>query len=127
MESNELVKEFADLLNIGSVTRDVVLAGHTVKLRTLNFDEQSRVLDGIPTDAKDIRRMDIVQKELLAAAIESIDGKKLTKEEKITLLGTGQAAFCNLIFSEYEQLLAEQSKSLEDLKKNSSAVKTAIR
>lgn len=120
MEAIELVKEFGDLINIGGVTKVVTMGNHKIKLRTLTYDEQTGVLEGIPADLKDSKRLDTIQKELLAAAIEDIDGKKLAKDELRYLLGNGQAAFCNSLFGEYEILLGEQAKSLEDVKKNSS-------
>ena len=126
MENNELVKDFSDLLDIGHVTKSITVGKHCIKLRTLSYDEQSGLIDAIPPEVKDFKRIDLLQKEMLATAIEDIDGVKLTKEQKKALLGNGQAAFCNFIFSEYEELVKEQTENIEDVKKNSSQLTKTI-
>lgn len=124
MENKELVKEFGDLLTMCGVTKVVKFGTHEIVLKTLTYDEQSNIMEAMSSvaDGKDTKRMDIVQKELLAASIETIDGKTLTKEQKLFILGNGQAALCNMLFNEYEALIGEQNKTLEDVKKNSSMV-----
>ena len=124
MENKEPLKNYNDLLDIGRITRDLTLSGHTIKLRTLSFDEQSALSDNIPPDVKDFKRLDLLQKELVAAAMESIDGDKLAREDKVSMLGNG-VALCNFLYSEYEEMLKEQVKTVEDVKKNSSPVTKA--
>lgn len=119
MENKDIVNEFGDLLGIYGVIRDVKVGSHVIRMRSLTYDEQSIVLGSVPADAKN--KLDVIQKELLVAAIETIDDKKIDSEQKRFLLGNGQAALCNLLFNEYEALMGEQSKLLEDVKKNSSA------
>ena len=126
MENKELLNEFGDLLEALGVSKVVKIGKHEIRLRTLGYDEQSKILKAIPTDLKEVEKLDVLQKELLSAAIESIDNKKLPKQDIMYLLGIGQAALCNLLYNEYESLLGDQNQLTEEVKTNSSTQVTKI-
>ena len=119
----EKVKNFDDLINIAAVSKTITVAGHDIKLKSLGYDEQSGMMDVIPDNIKESKKYDMLQKEILANAIVSIDGVVLTHENKVDLLSRAQTGFVNLMFAEYELLIGDQNKILEDVKKNILLVK----
>ena len=125
------VKSFDDLKTMGCVAKSFTVGSHTIKMRSLSYEEQSILVASVPevengeVKIKEPRRFDIIQREILATAIESIDGIVLSGEEKTSLIGESQTPFVNLLFTLYEQLLAEQNQIMDAVKKNiSSLVKT---
>ena len=125
------IKNFDDLKTMGCVSKSFTVGTHTIKMRSLSYEEQSILVASVPEvengekKIKEPRRFDIIQREILATAIDSIDGVVLTGEEKTSLIGESQTPFVNLLFTLYEQLLAEQNQIMDAVKKNiSSLVKT---
>jgi hypothetical protein len=116
----ENVKNFDDLINMGAVTKVVKLGTHEIKMRTLGFDEQSSISDNIPETSKDSKKLDILQKNIIAESIVSVDNVVLSKEEKMAMIGKMQNGVVNFLFNQFEIMVGEQSKILEDVKKNSS-------
>jgi hypothetical protein len=112
---------FDDLKTMGCVTKTLKIGAHEITMRSLGYEEQSQIVANIPDGIKDARKYDLIQKEMLAAAIESIDGTTLPLEEKVKLLGESQTALVNLLFAQYEQLLTAQTEIIEDVKKNISS------
>ncbi len=124
---NKMVKNFDDLKSMGAVTKKLKLGAHEIVMRSLGYDEQSAVVASVPdteqgpngpVPVKDSRKFDMIQRELLSASIDTIDGVKLSGEEKSELLGSFQTGLVNLLFGQYEQLLASQTEILDDVKKN---------
>jgi len=114
------LKDFDDLLTIGQVKRTVKVGKHLIMLSTVTSEDYNKAMDGVPDDAPSSKKMEIVQRELVATAIREIDGESLSHEEKVRILSMGQLALSNLLYNEYIELVEEQGKLLEDAKKNSS-------
>lgn len=121
----EELKEFEDLVNLGAVTRTVKVGGYEIELKTLSSFEYSkmteRIRDDFPTHSK---RLEAMQREIIAAAIYTINGKRLSLEAKQTILSTSQLGLANMLYTEYSSMVDEQSKMLESAKKDSSRTKT---
>lgn len=118
----EKIKNFDDLKTMGCVTRTFKLGSYEIKMRSLGYEEQSQLVANVPDGVKESRKFDLIQKELLAASIETINGEALSSEEKADLLGSLQTALVNLLFAQYEQLLAEQTQLIDEVKKNISSL-----
>ena len=122
------VKNFDDLKAMGCVRKTLKVGTREIAMRSLGYEEQSQIVANVPeveknaagedVKVKESRKFDIIQREMLAASIESIDGQPLSREEKTGLLGDSQTAFVNLLFAQYEQLLTVQNQIIEDVKKN---------
>lgn len=117
---------FDDLINLGAVSKDITLAGHKIRLHTLNSYEYSKVTERIPDDMPtSSSRLEAMQREVLCAAIDSIDDKKLSAEAKRLLLSTGQLGLANLLYQQYAEMIDEQQVLLDDAKKNGSQTKSS--
>ena len=123
MENKEKVTSFEDLIVMGCVSKVVEIGTHKIKIRTLNAETQGMLLEVIPSDGSEIKKMDLFQRMLISHAIESIDGECLTQEENLNILNKGQAQLTNILFSEYEKLVEEQNHIFEGVKKNTSQIK----
>lgn len=108
---NEILKEFEDLITMGAVTKEVKIGNHIVVLSTLDYDSYSNVLIKSEDSKSDLN--------ILASAIVSIGGKKLSYDDKKTLLNLMQLGTIGLLSREYEKLVKEQNDKYEDVKKNS--------
>lgn len=121
------LKEFDDLINLGQVRRTVKLADHEIVMHTLSSLEYSkmteRLSDDLPNQSK---RFEVLQREVLCAAVDSIDGKKLSYEEKTRLFSMTQLGFSNMLYAEYSSMVDEQARLLDEAKKNSSLAPTAL-
>jgi hypothetical protein len=113
--------QFDDLISFARVSRKVTVAGHEISLVTLNSGAYNEAAGRIPTDLPDQVRMERVQREMVAAAISTIDGKSLDQETKVAILTKGQLGLSNFLYDQYIDMIGEQGKTLEDAKKNSSA------
>jgi hypothetical protein len=116
------LKDFDDLINLGRVTRTVKLMSRNIVLGTLNSGEYADAMSRVPQNgtALDSDRLEGMQREIVAAAIRTIDGKELSQEDKISLVSRGQLALSNLLYTEYISMVDEQGRIIEDAKKNSS-------
>ena len=119
------LKDFNDLINLGRVTRVMNIGGHKIVLGTLNSEEYNQAVSRIPADCPEASRMERIQREIIAAAIQSIDGETLDPDAKSKILTLGQLALSNMMYSEYISMIGEQDKLLEDAKKNSSQTQKA--
>ena len=121
----EELKEFEDLVSLGAIARTVTVGGYEIRLKTLSSFEYSkmteRIREDFPTHSK---RLEAMQREIIAAAIDTINGKKLSLEAKQTILSTSQLGLANMLYVEYSSMVEEQSKVLETAKKDSSRTKT---
>ena len=118
MEATQKINSFEDLKTMGRVTKIIKLGAYSIKMHSLGYEEQSQILSNIPEGTKEARKYDIIQREILSASIESIDGIVLSGADKADLLGESQAAFVNLLFAQYELLLTEQNEIMDGVKKN---------
>ena len=115
------LKEFDDLINIGRVTRKVKLGSHEILLSTVSSGDFATAMSKVTGNSlMDSDRLESMQREIVAVAIRSIDGKELSYEDKAKLVAAGQLAFSNFIYTEYLSMVEEQNKILDDAKKNSS-------
>lgn len=121
------IKNFDDLISLGQVRRTVKLAGHEITMHTLSTLEYGkmteRLSDDLPNQSK---RFEVLQREVLCAAVDSIDGLKPSYEEKVRLFGMLQLGFSNMLYSEYSSMVDEQGSLLDEVKKNTSPVTTAL-
>ena len=113
---NETIKEFDDLINIGSLSKDIKIGKHVVTIRTLSYDEYSDMVKGVSKDTTTLEAQTLV----IARAINKIDGKDIGMELKMKLLKSLQVGLIGVLTSEYEALVEEQSNVYEEVKKNSS-------
>lgn len=119
------LKEFDDLINLGRVTKAVKLLSHEIILGTLNSKEYALAMSRVSASGQtDGDRLESTQREVVIAAIRTIDGKELSYQDKHNIVSAGQLALSNLLYIEYISLVGEQSKVIDDAKKNSSAVLT---
>lgn len=114
------LNEFDDLVNLGKVTRKVRLLGHEIVMETLDSGCYSQAMAQIPDNVSDSRRLEAMQREMIGAAIKTIDGKPVSVEMKKKLMANSQLGLSNILYSEYISMVEEQGKILEDAKKNSS-------
>jgi hypothetical protein len=119
------LKNFNDLAEIGSVRKTVKLGSHSVVLHTLNSQEYSAMAEKIGDEvAGTAKRFESLQREMIIAAIESIDGEKPSYADKASLLGMMQIGLSNMLYEEYGSIVEEQSKIIEESKKNSAPAMT---
>ena len=115
------INEFDDLMNLGKVTRTIKLLGKfEIELVTLGSGEYSNAMSRVPDGLPDSKRMECVQREMMAEAIKSINGKSVEYEKRIKILTGGQLGLSNLLYGEYLMMVDEQTKIIEGAKKNSS-------
>jgi hypothetical protein len=119
------INEFDDLINLGRMTRSVKLAKHEIVLGTLNSKEYASAMSRVLAAGRaEGDKMESTQREVVIAAIRNIDGKELSYQDKYAIVSSGQLALSNLLYIEYISLVEEQSKILDDAKKNSSPALT---
>ena len=119
------LKEFNDLIDLGRVTRTVKVAGRDIRMHTLDSSEYAKMTERLGDDNISMgRRLESLQREVLASAIDSIDEKSISLEDKSKLVGQFQVGFSNLLYDEYGKMVEEQAKILEESKKNSAQTMT---
>jgi hypothetical protein len=119
------INEFDDLINLGRMTRVVKLGKHEIVLGTLNSKEYAAAMSRVLAAGKaEGDKMESTQREVVIAAIRNIDGKELSYQDKYAIVSSGQLALSNLLYIEYVSIVEEQSRILEDAKKNSSPALT---
>jgi hypothetical protein len=116
------LKEFDDLISLGRIIRSVKVLNRDIVLVTLNSSEYADAMSRVPQGSSvlDGDRLEAMQREIVAAAIRTIDGKELSKETKTALVSQGQLALSNLLYAEYISMVDEQSSIIDSAKKNSS-------
>ena len=115
------LKEFDDLINLGRVTRSLKLGSHEIVMGTLDSKEYAAAMTRIPAGASDGDKFEMLQREIVAAAIKTIDGKTLPQQDKVGIVTASQLGLSNMLYVEYLSLVEEQNLALEQAKKNSSA------
>jgi hypothetical protein len=115
------LKDFNDLADVGRITRTIRVGNHDIVMHTLNSNEYSAMAGNLKDDDAIgmTKRLEALQREIVAHAIESIDGKKLSAEDSVALVGMMQIGLSNMLYEEYGKMVEEQNKVLEDSKKNS--------
>lgn len=105
--------DFNDLLDIGVIRREVEIGKHIFLMKTLSFLEFSKITSNIKDG--DLNS----QLSFLVESIETIDGVKLPTEKKKDLLQKMQMALVNKLMSSYTDLMNDQAKMIDEVKKNS--------
>ena len=118
------INEFDDLINLGKVNRKVKLLGHEITMETLDSGSYSQAMSQVPDNVSDSKRLESMQREIVGASIKLIDGKPITAETRKKLMANSQLGLSNILYNEYLGMVQEQSKILEDAKKNSSQALT---
>jgi len=113
------LKEFDDLVNLGLVKRAVKLGGHVINMTTLTSLDYNQAMSRIPTEGGESKKLEAMQREIIAAAIQDIDGKEMDHDKKVQLLGIGQLGLSNVLYGHYVEMVGEQAEILEGAKKNS--------
>ena len=116
----ETLESFDDLVNLGKVTRKVKLMDHEIALETLNSKDYSQAMALVPDNATDAKKFETIQREMISAAIKSIDGKIVSAEIKQKLMSNSQLGLSNILYGLYLAMVEEQGKLLDGAKKNSS-------
>ena len=114
------ISDFNDLINLGRITKAVEVNSHKIVLGTLNAEEYSAAMARIPEELQGAARMERIQREVIATAIQSIDSRVLDVDTRVKILSMGQLALSNLLYTEYVEMIGDQDKILEEAKKNSS-------
>lgn len=116
------IKDFDDLILMGQLTKTVKLGAHEFTLKTLSSAEYVSLTKKFPDNSPmtQAEKFEAIQRLTLVHAIVSIDGKTPSSEEKERLISLLQLAVSNILYEEYMDLVADQAKTLEDVKKNSS-------
>jgi hypothetical protein len=118
------MKEFEDLISIGRVKRSFKIGSREITMHTLAGDEYATMSKNLGASSQEDKQFEALQRGVLASAIDTIDGKSLSLEEKMSLLGKVQFGLANMMYVEYMAMVSEQEKQLEDSKKNSSQTQT---
>lgn len=101
-EKNEMT--FDDIYNIGYFYDDVKIGSHIFRLKTLSFGEVNSIKEGSNLD-------------ILAYSIESIDGKEISMDQKVSILNKLQAPVVVILMKAYEALVKKQDSFIEEVKK----------
>ena len=112
-------KSFESLVACGKVHNEVeVFKGYTFEFETLDVGEELEILkNSVSVSTDPAVRFTESQKWTLAYAIKRINGKEYTVEEKMKILAKLQSAVLNHIYASYLELLDEQNKAIDELKK----------
>jgi len=120
------LKEFDDLINLGRVKRTVKVVGHVINLATLTSLDYNKAMSRVPSEGNDSKRMEAMQREIVAMAIQDIDGKDLDQDKKLAILGLSQLGLSNLLYGQYAEMVDEQNSVIEEAKKNSLVAQAAL-
>ena len=107
------------LTQLGRLEKEVEIGGFKIKLHTLSVAGQHNALVGIPDDLKDdAARLLKLQQEVLVQATDTINGESVDKKDLRATYAELQPKILGRLFTEYSELMKEQDKVLETLKKN---------
>ena len=125
VQKDDLSLKLDDLVKIGRI-EDVVepIKGFRFAMHTLNNGETLEAMKSIKflkteneSEEDTVLKFQMLQKNILILAIDKINDKILTKEEKIALLTNVQTNVFNMIYEEYTKLVDKQTAVIEELKK----------
>lgn len=110
--------DLKSLTQLGRVEKEVVVNGFKIKLHSLTVADQQKVLLNVSEEMKDdTARLLQLQKAILVYAVDSINGEVVPKEDLQKLFEELQPAILSNLFSAYLEIVEEQSKVLDELKK----------
>jgi hypothetical protein len=118
------LKDFDGLLHLGRVARTVKVGGFEIKMHTLNAGEYTKMMERVGDDQSSAKRLESIQREVISSSIDTINGQTLSADDKSKLVGMMQVGLSNMLYEEYSSMAEEQSKVIEDAKKNSAQTKT---
>ena len=113
------LQEFDDLINLGKVTRKVKILNHEIVLETVSSGDYAQAMANVPDNMPESKRYESIQREMVGAAIRTIDGKTISQEGKQRLMTSSQLGLSNILYGEYLKMVDEQARLLDDAKKNS--------
>ena len=108
------------LVKLGRLeTEFEVVKGLKIKLHTLSMQEQHDALSSVPNTLTDpTSQFHALQRALLVAATELVNGDKVLKEDLVKLYSGLQENLFQAIAEKYTSLLQEQNAVIEELKKD---------
>ena len=124
-KKDDLSLKLDDLVKIGRI-EDIVepIKGFRFAMHTLNNGETLEAMRNIQftkkegeSDEDSILKFQTLQKNILVLAIDKINDKTLSKEDKIALLNNVQTNVFNMVYEEYTKLVEKQNAVIEELKK----------
>jgi len=108
-----------DIALIGKVEKEFEkIKGYKVKMHTLNTAENLEVLKKTSVSEDPIVKYDILKRNNLIFAIDTINSEALSMQQKEAIINKLQSAALDLFYDSYSELLEEQQKILGELKKN---------
>jgi len=110
--------DLRSLTQLGRVEKEIEIGSFKVKLHTLTVADQQKALLSISEEIKDdTARLFQMQKAILVYATDSINGEVVEKDKLHELYNELQPVVLSNLFSGYLELVDEQSKILDELKK----------
>ena len=110
--------DLRSLTQLGRVEKEIEIGSFKVKLHTLTVADQQKALLSISEEIKDdTARLFQMQKAILVYATDSINGEVVEKDKLNELYNELQPVVLSNLFSGYLELVDEQSKILDELKK----------
>jgi hypothetical protein len=108
------------LSKLGKIEKEFeVVAGLRLKLHTLSMQEQHDALASVPNTLTDpTSQFHALQRALLVASTELVNGEKVIKEDLVKLYSNLQESLFQAIAEKYTSLLQEQNTTVEGLKKD---------
>jgi replicative DNA helicase len=109
------------ITKLGRIEKEIeIVKGFKVKLHTLSMQEQHDALTAIPNTITDpTSQFHALQRALLIAATELVNGEKATKEELTKLYSELQESVFQETATAYTNLLQDANSVLDELKKKS--------
>jgi len=107
-----------ELLKIGQKTKSVKIGGIEFVLKPLTLSDEKKVLASSHWAGSDdlYARFRANEIESIPYAIDTVDGKKMSIEEKINLLNNLSSPIRRKIEDTYRELTSETQKEMDDLK-----------
>lgn len=108
------------LSKLGRVAKEFdIVPGLKVSLKTLSMQEQHDVLASVPNTLTDpTSQFHSLQKALLVASTELINGEKVVKADLEKLYSNLQETVFQAVAEKYTSLLTEQNSVIDALKKD---------
>ena len=110
--------ELDEIVKIGCISKEVeILPKVKMKMHTVFGKENTEIIKRISIETEDLSKLNALRVYTLVYAIDEINGKKYTVEQKVEFLQNVQPTLFNLMFNKYNELIEEQIKVIDDLKK----------
>lgn len=107
------------LAQLGRKETEFKIEGLAIKLHTLSQEEQHEALASVPNTLTDpTSQFHALQKALLVASTDLVNGEKLAKEDLVKLYSKLQESVFQMIAEAYTSLLQEQKSITDSLQKD---------